>query len=64
MDANQTIVEKLLQDKRPTGFSAGQTIKYGVLPVGFLAQREGIDPAKYEGGTNSPAYRAALATWH
>lgn len=65
MAPNMDIVNSLLKDiaTKPTGFSVGQTIKYGVLPEGFLAQKEGIDPANYEGGTSDPAYQAALATW-
>ena len=71
MEANQSFVDswilksitKSTNNPGPTGFAADQTIKYGVLPAGFLALKEGVDPAKYEGGTNNPAYQAALATW-
>jgi len=62
MDANQTIVAKLLQDTRPTGFSADQTIRYGILSTGFLEERV-IDSSQYPQGTNDPAYLAAKAAW-
>ena len=65
MNPNMDIVSALLKDvaTNPTGFSAGQTIKYGVLPVDFLVKREGVDPDNYAEGTNDPAYQAALANW-
>lgn len=38
MEANKEIVDKLLQDTRPTSF-VGPTIKYGILSTGFLEER-------------------------
>ncbi|MCQ1547462.1 MAG: M10 family metallopeptidase C-terminal domain-containing protein [Candidatus Accumulibacter phosphatis] len=64
MDANQTIIAKLLEDIRPTGFSAGQTIKYGLLSTGFLESRLSAPrPENYPLGEGDPVYQTALHTW-
>ncbi len=64
MDANALIISKLLQDVRPTGFSAGQTIKYGVLTAGFMEARvmpkaSDFPPLK----ETDPRFISAMATW-
>ncbi|WP_434516152.1 M10 family metallopeptidase C-terminal domain-containing protein [Dechloromonas sp. ARDL1] len=67
MEPNTQFVDKWLADSLsklgPTGFSAGQTIKYGVLSSGFLEARDGPKVSDYALGASDPAYVQALADW-
>lgn len=63
MEPNTQFVDKWLADSLsklgPTGFSAGQTIKYGVLSSGFLEARDGPKVSDYALGKLCKSERRA-----